>query len=338
MYKLAYDILVLQGKDEELGEIIKSTVTRIAQGILDNDYYFVDAWGYTTSWGKYNPDYLTNGYAWEDAALINMVLLTILKTTAYITQDMKWEEEYRKVALGEGYKYADLLTEFRERWNLLLVNNLDNNSDNAPDVNGFGEPLADVDIARRAPGGDVWKWVQRALNHSDEEQALLAYYTLFQLEKDPVILAKLRQGLEDWWISGKMQSSHAWWMYVYQLAYPDKKITDTATGDLLKDAAWALKRHPLDTRTWLIRGQYRVNTDGFELLYGSRNLVSLYDPENKTMVALPWDERDVTKFNTSPFSVSREGNPEGTMLRSSTTYTLPYWMGIYHGMLKDTEM
>ena len=36
-------------------------------------------------------------------------------------------------------------------------------------------------------------------HYSDDEEALLAYYLIFQLEEDPELLKKYKKGLEGYW-------------------------------------------------------------------------------------------------------------------------------------------
>ena len=47
---------------------------------------------------------------------------------------------------------------------------------------------------------------------------------------------------------------------------------------------------------------------------------------------LPADERSIHKFNSGTFHNIDEGNPNS--MQAATIYTLPYWMGVYHNMLK----
>ena len=46
----------------------------------------------------------------------------------------------------------------------------------------------------------------------------------------------------------------------------------------------------------------------------------------------PADERSMHKYNGSTYEMDNNHNPNE--MEGSTTYTLPYWMGRYHGMLK----
>ncbi|HHX73057.1 MAG TPA: hypothetical protein GX701_09070, partial [Clostridiales bacterium] len=99
-YAIAYKILCTgENADLELAQIFKDVMNDIAIHLVENDYCFTDAGGQATSWGKMNPEYFTNPYAFEDCTLNSLVLLSGFKTAAYITGDPRWEAEYRKLAL-----------------------------------------------------------------------------------------------------------------------------------------------------------------------------------------------------------------------------------------------
>jgi len=46
---------------------------------------------------------------------------------------------------------------------------------------------------------------------------------------------------------------------------------------------------------------------------------------------LPKDERSLNKFNSATYQDIDGANPNS--IEPSTTYTLPYWLGIYHNMI-----
>ena len=45
----------------------------------------------------------------------------------------------------------------------------------------------------------------------------------------------------------------------------------------------------------------------------------------------PPDERALHKYNGNSYTLTHDYSP--TCMEGSTTYTLPYWMGRYHGLL-----
>ena len=345
IYKLAYDIL--GPEDPEIKAIIETTMDKFAQHIVDNGYSLVDGSGQPTTWGKYNRTYLHNGQVLGGAPLQTSVILSAFKLAHYVTGDQKWADEYRMAALDDQYQYATIMTQERERYKFAILEY----ANSASPVLGF--------ILRPFINTTLVDTVYRIiLNYSDEEMAMLAYYLLFQMEDDETLLSYYRDALNDWWYSMSF-SENPLWYYVYQLAYPDKEIKDQYGNNIVETAAWQLSRHPIDTRKYLASNDNRDDIDEFNLAeagIGDTEVLSFdpnhskpffYDSENQTIkligmvisVAigrLKWkvaaaDERGLHKYNGSSYSL---GDHQPNCMEGSTTYTLPYWMGRYHGLLK----
>ena len=343
IYKLAYDIL--GEEDPELGQLIVNAVDKFAQHIVDNSYCLVDGSGQPTTWGKFSRTYLHNGQVLGGAPLQTSVLLCLFKLAAYLTGDQKWEDEYRMAALDEQYQYAEIMTQNRERYNMAILEF----------ANGVSEALGF--ILRPLVGTKTFNAIYRLiLNYSDEEMAMLAYYLLFQMEDDQELLAYYEEGLEGWWYSMSF-SENPLWYYIYQLAHPDEEMTDYYGNSLVETAAWALSRHPIDTRRYGASNSKRddikeIDLDDFgidgtgELSYsldGYKPLFRNSDNDILQIIGLvlglnnfkwavaPFDERSMHKYNGSTYEMDNNYNPNE--MEGSTTYTLPYWMGRYHGML-----
>ena len=345
IYKLAYDIL--GPEDEEIKGIIETTMDKFAQHIVDNGYSLVDASGQPTTWGKYNRTYLHNGQVLGGAPLQTSVILSAFKLAAYVTGDQKWEDEYRMAALDEQYQYAKIMNQELERYKFAILEF----ANSASPVLGFIlRPLINTKLV-----DTVYRII---LNYSDEEMAMLAYYLLFQMEDDEELLGYYEGAINDWWYS-MSHSENPLWYYVYQLAFPDKEIKDQYGNNILETAAWQLSRHPIDTRKYLASNENRDDIDEFNLAeagIGDTEVLS-YDPNHKkpffydsdndiikligmvisvAIGRLEWkvaaaDERGLHKYNGSSYTLN---DHQPNCMEGSTTYTLPYWMGRYHGMLK----
>ena len=343
IYKLAYDIL--SEEDPELGQLIVNAVEKFAQHIVDNSYCLVDGSGQPTTWGKFSRTYLHNGQVLGGAPLQTSVLLCLFKLAAYLTGEQKWEDEYRMAALDEQYQYAEIMTQNRERYNMAILEF----------ANSVSEALGF--ILRPLVGTKTFNALYRLiLNYSDEEMAMLAYYLLFQMEDDEELLAYYEEGLEGWWYSMSF-SENPLWYYIYQLAHPEEEMTDYYGNSVVETAAWALSRHPIDTRRYGASNSKRddiaeIDLDDFgidgtgELSYsldGYKPLFRNSDNDILQIIGLvlglnnfdwavaPFDERSMHKYNGSTYEMDNNYNPNE--MEGSTTYTLPYWMGRYHGML-----
>ena len=154
-------------------------------------------------------------------------------------------------------------------------------------------------------------------------------------------------------------SENPLWYYIYQLAYPNEEKTDYYGNSLVETAAWSLSRHPMDMRKYSATNKNRDDVRELDLeedcgIDGTR--VLSYNPSKGTPwfsssdneiikvigivlsgAGLEWtvaapDERAIHKFNNSTYVLEDHHSPNS--MEGSTTYTLPYWMGRYHGMLK----
>ena len=344
LYKLAYDIL--GPEDPELAALISETMDKFAQHLVDNSYNMVDGSGQPTTWAKFSRTYFHNGQVLGGAPLNALVLLTAFKVAAHVTGYQKWEDEYRMAAFDEQYEYAEIMTQELERYQLSILEY----------VNSVTPILGK--ILRHAVGTKLFDMAYKLiLNHSDEEMAMLGFYTLFQLEDDEELLKYYREALDDWWFS-MQNSENPLWYYVYQLAYPDEEKTDAYGNSLIETASWSLSRHPMDLRRFLATNENRDDVYEFDLDdvgIGGTNEIS-FDPDVYTpafwdsnskilktagmicgitkleqTVAAP-DERAFHKYNGSSYDLNDAHNIYE--MEGSTTYSLPYWMGRYHGMLE----
>lgn len=343
IYKLAYDIL---GKeDPEIASLISNTMDLFAQHLVDNCYALCDGSGQPTTWGKFSRTYFHNGQVLGGAPLQSAVLLSAFKVAAYVTGDKKWEDEYRMAALDPQYEYAKIVTQELERYTMSIIE--------------YGNSVNKIVgmIMRPLINTNLFKTVYRLiLNESDEEMAMLAYYLLFQLEDDEQLLSYYREGLNDWWYSIS-HTENPLWYYIYQLAYPNDEITDYYGNNLIETASWSLSRHPIDMVRYLASNKNRddvaeidlrdLGIDGTNALSYDASKQPLFAKSDNNIlriigivlsvnrfrwkIAAP-DERALHKFNTSTYVL--DGCYDLNVLEGSTTYTLPYWMGRYHGMLK----
>lgn len=356
LYKLAYD--VFRDEDPELAGLIASTTDRLARHLSDNEYLLVDATGQPTTWGKMSRDYFYT-YRWgaPSGPLTAGVLLTAFKVAAYCTGYQKWEDEYR-LLLNEGvYLYGDVLgthsardREFMDRYA-------------APVVGGLlgGKTLSQY-WDRSGFKQDESLLLRMFAQYSDEEMAILMFYTLFQLEDDPDTLTLYRNAFDQWWNESMSYTENPLWYYVYQLAYPDETISDAYGNNILDTAAWTLSRHPIDTRRWLASNKNRddvmvFNLEDYSSMLKTRGGLTVkktgLPPASVGTVGIclallvggvshgllkleytvaPPDERSMHKYNGPSYRLDSGHEPDS--MEGSTTYTLPYWLGVYHKMLK----
>lgn len=351
LYKIAYD--VLGGEDPEIGGIIADTMDGIAQHLSDNSYRLTDATGQPTTWGKMGRDYFYS-YRWgaPSSPLTASVLLCAFKTAAYVTGAQRWEDEYRMLLQDSAYRYGEVAATHSAR----DMEFLDGYAGMIPGGRNYVANLGEAELS----------FILRSFaQYSDEEMAMLAFYILFQTEEDPDTLTVYRGALDQWWEESLRFSENPLWYYIYQLSRPaETGLTDAYGNSLLQTAAWSLSRHPVDTRRWCASSSSRddlmmFNMEDYAGLFETRGGLSIRKttlPSTRlglvrmisylgkggieaggiTYAVPAPDERALHKYNNATYILGSDGSRDydPNMMEGSTTYTLPYWMGVYHGMLR----
>lgn len=347
LFKLIYDIIAPE--DPEIKEILVEAVDSLAQHLSDNGYMLCDGTGQPTSWGNFSRTVYCAGTSVAQSPLHALVLLSIFKTAAYVTGYQKWEDEYRMAALDPAYEYAKVTSQYKERMTAAIELTVANET--IPLVGALIGALSNTNLFE-----SLYRLV---VNYSDEEMAMLGFYSIFGMETDEELLEIYRDAVDDWWVSVSY-SQNPLWYYIYQLAYPDKEIEDAYGNDIAELAAWSLSRHPTNNIMYCASNSKRDDIAELDLSVIGINLGStltynklssnplpsvadepgLIDTVKYALAALnlewdvaPPDERTVYKYNTNSYTLTRWHRTDCT--QASTTYTLPYWMGVYHGMLEQ---
>ncbi len=303
VWQLAYDIL---GEDDpELREMISVIAERHAKHIAENGYAHTDAGGQPTSWARMTREYYLNrdceGY--QDGPLGTMILLQLFKVAHHVTGNERWNEEYRKLALEEPYRYADFISEHYERYE-----------------NSIKYFLHDDTLSSET----MFPMVVKTMNYSDTRMAAVAYYTISQLEDDPELLEKYRKGADCWWRLEKY-GRDVEWSLVYQLMHPDEEQYD-AFGRPCKDVlAWQLSRFPISQREIMIDNTTRSDA------YEEDGILWYKDTETMIPYAVAMDERG--GMGTDFFTAKQGSNRK--ILKGAYNMIMPYWIGRYNGLISE---
>ncbi len=345
IFKLMYDILA--DEDPELKELMVTAIDNLAQHLVDNGYMLVDGSGQPTTWSNFSRTSFNVSSSVPMAPLHAMVILSIFKTAAYITGYEKWENEYRMAALDPAFEYAKVVSQESDRM-LAAVSNV---------VGEAVSPLLSLPL-KLLSGTELYNLILKIVcNDSDLEMAMLGFYTLFQTENDKEILSYYKKGLEAWWDVASYTENPLWY-YIYQLAFPDKNIKDAYGNNILETASWSLSRHPVSTVKYRASNNNRDDIKQLDLsplgitdmwktpsysLQGKQPAEVGENPEILDYVkfvlsasGIDWavaapDERALHKYNENSYILNNHHST--TWMEGSTTYTLPYWLGRYHGML-----
>lgn len=155
--------------------------------------------------------------------------------------------------------------------------------------------------------------LREEINYSDEELAMLPFYTVFRYEKNPKRLQAYGEALDAWWQNIRRERNPLW-MFIYR--------TSGRSLDLAP-AAETLYRIPMDLVSWSVDNSWRKDIEWSDQpdRFGKR----------EALTWLPPDERPIMKWNGNPFVVN--GGNDGRSEDDGAFFLLPYWMGRYHKFL-----
>lgn len=155
-------------------------------------------------------------------------------------------------------------------------------------------------------------------NHSDDQLGHVAWYPILQLEKDPRVRRALISGIRRHYAIVKPEQP-SFYIFVYATIDP--------LGADIAGAVENLQEIPTDRRTWAMKNSIRADVEFSPLSnrFGRPVLTRV----------LPADERCFKKWNADPY-VPDEGG-DGREEDDGAAYLLPYWMGRYHGFIREAS-
>lgn len=174
-------------------------------------------------------------------------------------------------------------------------------------------------------------------NQSDDEMIFMNYYSLIKYETDPDLRMKYLLGFRHHY-ENEAPEMNPLFNFLYAAVARGAKFEDafgpvdlSPQGDWLEDAIDTLKRLPLDRLDWAHTNSHRK--DIVRLPAALReDAAGLYGGRVNGKV-LPVDERHVTFWNHDPWRLDTGG--EGRVLADGSAFLLPYYLGLYHGLIQD---
>ena len=153
-------------------------------------------------------------------------------------------------------------------------------------------------------------------NHSDDELAACAFYPLLQLETDPHLRRLYLLGFED--TQKSLRPKRSPFYNILHGACTGKPCDVEAAVTWLGDA-------PMDLRDWTMTNSHRTDIQ-------VRTERGRFGELQMERVLRPGETR-VSKWNQNPFAP--DGGRAGMHEEDGTFWLLPYWMGRFHGILKE---
>ena len=170
--------------------------------------------------------------------------------------------------------------------------------------------------------------------------AFMSFYNLMKYGNDPKLLAATGYAFFSHWTL-EFPEMNPFFNFAYAASAVGRKIPGprgvrelpTLPG-WLEDSVDTLKRFPLDRFDWRHSNSHRLDIVALRAEpsfgFARRNQRSGLRVNGKV---IPVDERFFNHWNHNPFSLDTGGN--GNELADGAVFLLPYYMGLYHGFIKD---
>ncbi|MBI4557968.1 MAG: hypothetical protein HY706_10335 [Candidatus Hydrogenedentes bacterium] len=296
-YGLYYDLVA---ETEEEKTRVREHVRALTDNMVDHDFCLVDHDGLPTRWAVYSPKALNGDPSWNvERGLNSLSILAYLATAEHITGDPKYRQA------------ADLLINEHHYAQNLLV---------AKIHNGIGSG-----------------------NQSDDEMAFMSYYNLLKYEKSLELRGQYAFSLYRYWYLEEPEAN-AFFNFVYASvvsgqqfsnAFGSYRLGRDSSGPIVRSVE-ELKRFSLDRLNWGHDNSRRIDLvhlpkySEIEAYAGERSRKAF----RVDGYVIPVDERFFNHYNHDPWSLRVGGN--GQSLADGTVFLLPYYMGLYHGFIKES--
>lgn len=297
-YPLYYDLVA---DTEEEKERVREVVRDLTDHLIAHDYNLVDHDGTPTRWGYYGPQAVNHDRAWwSERGLKSLSMLSYLAVARHVTGDSAYGDRMRELIEDHAY----------------LTN-------------------AMIYKIHRGVGSG---------NQSDDEMAFMSYYNLVKYAQDEDLRDRILLSFFSAWVNEEPEKNpffnFAYAAFGVGAEYRDQWGTHSLSPweGWLEDSMDTLQGFSLDRVNWASKNSHRLD---IQYLRRQQSSVDVTDgPEHRrgclvSGKVLPVENRHFNHWNTNPWQLDYHGN--GNQLASGTVYLLPYYMGLYHGFIVETE-
>ncbi|MBI4658086.1 MAG: hypothetical protein HY735_04410 [Verrucomicrobia bacterium] len=293
-YPLYYDFCA--DTDEEKARI-REVVRDVTDHLLAHNFVLIDHDGRPTRWAIYGPQFLNrDAHWWPERGLNSLSILSYLAVAGHVTGDAKYEEASRELIGRHGYAHNAMYPKVQQ-----------------------------------GPGSG---------NQSDDEMAFMCYYSLLRYSKDEALKGMIRYSFFRYWLNEAPEMNP-----FFNFAYAAHNLAEAATNPWGRfplrpwpgwheDSMKTLCGFPLDRLNWPHKNSHRLDV---VMLPGVRSR-DLDSPDRRTRghrvngKVLPVENRHFNHWNTDAWQLDYGGN--GSELAAGTVFLLPYYLGLYHGLIE----
>lgn len=295
-YAQYYDLVA---DTEEEKARVREHVKALTDHLLDHNFCLVDHDGKPTRWAVYNPEALNfDPYWYAERGLNSLSMLSYLSVAEHMTGDPKYRAAADHLIRNHGYAQNVLVPKIHT---------------------GMGSG-----------------------NQSDDEMAFMNYYNLLKYEKDPKLRALYAFSLYNYWRLEEPEANPLF-NFIFAAsalnasftnAYGSYRLT-ASPKSWLDRSVDELRRFPLDRFDWRHSNSHRLDIVSLP----RQNYLEAYAEPARGKgyrvdgYVIPVDERFYSHHNHDPWGLDSGGN--GATLADGAAFLLPYYMGLYHGFIKE---
>ncbi|NLS97725.1 MAG: hypothetical protein GXX96_36760 [Planctomycetaceae bacterium] len=296
-YPAYYDLVA---DTEEEKERVREVVRDLTNHLVEHDYNLVDHDGTPTRWGVYSPKSLNHDPNWaEERGLKSLSMLSYLAVAEHITGDPIYAEHTEKLVKEHSYNTNAMIYKIHR---------------------GIGSG-----------------------NQSDDEMAFMSFYNLVKYTKNESLREQMLLSFFSAWVIEQPEMNPFFNFAYAAFGLDARHASQWGTFPLapwdgwLEDSVATLKGFPLDRLNWAARNSHRLDV----VLLPRQQSGEIVEPPRTDAghrvdgKVLPVENRHFNHWNTNPWRLDYPGN--GRELASGTVFLLPYYVGLYHGFIQETE-
>ena len=305
-YGIYFDLVA---KTEAERKPVREVVAAITDHLIRHGFSLSDFDGKPTRWGNFSPEYCNSIWGWDQRGLNSMMMLSFLNVAKHVTGDQKYDQV--AAMLRDKHHYHINAMHGKEFF----------------------------------PPENVVPW--------DNNLCLMSMYGLINYETNPELLIMYRASLQNSWLHISKQQNAFWDAIYASLANNFNQKTDQgyfSSGNVFPEAGGftaqitnefkkmpslgegileTLQRIPLD-----LIGYRMDNTHRLDVVVDNA-------PGQKPGMgwgingyALPVDERGHVRQDRDGFALVTQEVGGGNSEQEGTFFLLPYYMALYHRLIK----
>jgi len=297
-YPAYYDLVA---DTEEEKERVREVVRDLIDHMIAHNFTLTDHDGTPTRWSDYSPESLNHSWVWwSERGLKSLSMLSYLTVAEHMLGDQKYTDHINTLMAEHAYDTNAMVTKIQR---------------------GVG-----------------------AGNQSDDEMAVMCYYNLVKYTKNEELKKDMIYSFYSQYILTEPELN-PFFNFAYAAFGLDATYKNPwGTHDIppwdgwLTDSVETLLDFPLDRFNWSHKNSHRLDLQklnrqaAFEPAEPAREIGRGLRNNGKV---LPVSERFFNHWNTDPWRFDYGGDGRG--LGSGTVFLLPYYMGLYHGFIEETE-